>query len=330
MKKVLYFLSIFTILTVFIPHDVKAYILTAQDIVNDIDKSLISENEKVVANGNKFEYYYKDELVDSYDMSKGYIECYNDIFTEPGNEAKGIILVYLDLYVPFTDTSFDIVDEYKDYYNFSKEKKDSIFDKYGIYFENVTVDDEEKVLIKVTFDIDKLDKLFLETRVIKNDLSENEKQSLYSTPDLLAEDIKKNEITLFPHNTIADLPEEYNYCYVYRSTKIDGEYVKLPGKMIKCNGEYAIIDDTLEPNTTYYYKARAMYTNVLSDPIEVTTLKGKTITQNANTDEKTTTTKVPDNPKTGLSSHIFATVLISVLGIISMLILRKNKVFGQL
>ncbi len=353
-------LLLFTLMLSGVIYNVNAQVMTAKDFKEAYDEyyegsGFKSYNLEVDGNILKIYSARSNELLKEVDCSLGYIE-YDKTKADTEDENTPFIIEFLlneiisiklgydqkenfttssntssNFYLPlYLDTS-----SYGDnntYINMTAEEIEEHYEKYGRFAKCQLINNDQLDCdyIKLSFDTDKKDYFYQNLPILDN-TPEQLKQALMLIPEVGVENIKKDSVSIFPQNTKEELTEGKNYCYVYRSTKKDSGYTRINNNKIRCNGEYAIIDDTLKPDTTYYYKARLEYTNQYSDPIEVTTLKGKTTTQKANTDEKTTTTQVPDNPKTGVSSHIFAIVLVSILGIVSIIILKKkSKLFSQI
>lgn len=318
----------------------KAYVITANDVEKHYKENKIrySDISNVVINGTMIEAYNEeDELLEKYDMSKGYYEVTYEDGTKISDLKKMIFNTVVDFWPKYSELYFTSNDENFKYEELSEEEKVEHYEKYGVYSRK-TVDGNVKYInIKISFDIDKSDNYFLEFLKIDDQLDEDIKRILMYTPNLSFEDIKQTSASIYPKNIKnVVLDEGDNLCEVYRSTKKDGKYEKITVRPMICNGEYALKDDSLEPDTTYYYKVRMHYTNVLSDPFELTTKSNKpTTTKKAEvTDESTTTTTkktVPDNPKTGVTAHVIGYMLIAVAGILMIVLLKKkNKLFNQI
>lgn len=341
MKKVIMSVLIGIVSLVCFLSGAKAYVITANDVEKHYKENKIrySDISNVVINGTMIEAYNEeDELLEKYDMSKGYIDY---TYKKGGNIDNSLLKLIqntiTDSWPNFLSPYFKNKDENFNYRLLNEGEKAEFYEKYGLYSREVTDDTGEYVYVKTSFDLDKFDNYFLEFVKIDDQLDEDTKRVLMYTPSLSFEDIKQTSASIYPQNIEnVILDEGDNLCEVYRSTKKDGKYEKITVKPMICNGEYALKDDSLEPDTTYYYKVRMYYTNVLSDPFELTTKSDKsTRTKKVEvTDESTTTTTkktVPDNPKTGVTAHVIGYMLIAVAGILLIVLLKKkNKLFNQI
>ena len=323
-----------TLMFCFMACNVKAYTLTAQDIVDFINQTgNLGSDEKLVANGNTIKYYVNDELDSSYDINKDYIEFSSENPEDSDNDIYRLIFFAFYEHVEGLFQSF-ILEDGEESGPMSMLAADDAYNKYGMYIKNYTdQNNQRQTHCKFSLDQDKLNETFMKKFKFREDLSDERRAFLTITPEMSVEDLKKTEVKIFPTNTNATVYSGINYCYIYRSNTPDGEYVKITDKKVKCNGEYGVLDNTLSPGETYYYKARMVFTNVLSEPLEVTTLAGSTTTtKKTEIEESTTSTEkaAPDNPKTGVSSHIIITSIVVMMGIVAMALLRKNKTFRQI
>ena len=339
MKKILKLLIVALFVTVmsFTMESVKAYTLTAQDIVkyiNGLDK--LGSRYRLVANGNTIKFYREDELIESLDIDGDYIEYIyvEDQEPDPDNIIKYMIVDAYKEHMNLISDAFEVNPNFKNTQNYTEEYRQELYNIYGIY-EYSVLDDEQNITtvhIKFSLDTDKHNKLFMDAFILKSDLTDEEKAPYLVTPKLAYEDLKKNKVTIFPSNFNTSIFPESNYCHVYRSEEENGEYIKITDKKVICNGEYGVIDDTLTPGKTYYYKARMVYTNILSDTLVVTTPDGVTTTtkniQTTTTHE--TTTALQENPKTGVSSHIVLSMIVASIGIVLIILLKRKKPFEQI
>lgn len=335
MKKIL--VNIILLVTFCIPTiNANAKVFTPQDVVDFYreNTNYAIDAENLVANENILEYYINGVKDAEADFSNGYLEVLSSSrvsYTNLVHIIYDAILGKLGYYVYTPNYIFTHYCEHAFELPKTLEEWETFYETYGIID---YVEEGHDSYWKFTLDTDKhdysMEKIFAISDEHTND---QQKARLLQKPEITIEETDEKTVMIYPQADVEAVGEDFNYCYVYRSTKQDSGYTRINDDKIKCNGEYGVTDDTLEPNMTYYYKARLVYTNQYSTPIEVTTLKEDTTTtttQKNNTDGKTTTTQVPDNPSTGVSSHIFAIILlIPLLGIVAMLILRKNKVFRR-
>lgn len=339
--KMILFISVILVSCLMITN-VKAYILTAKDVEQDWIETGYIQNYRIVANGNMVELYNNDTLLGSFDMSQGYAILDTKEYGQEEFKALPFLIYkaafdYVFLAKPFYNANLQATVE-----NQTEEELERMYDEYGLYIKlsennnNECGDIQYCIYSKVSFDLDKLDKFVINVLpVVEQDrLTDEQRTLLNNTPKIEIDDITKTSAKIYPNGSAVETDDKYNYCHVYRSDKIDGDYKKITSKKIKCNGEYGVVDDTLSENTTYYYKARFIYTNKMSDPVEIKT-HGRTQSTNENETTSITTTSTekktnPKSPETGVSSHIITTMIVSSLSIVAIILLKKNKVISQL
>ena len=355
LRKIIAFLFIFTF--GLFTNKVDAHIMTAQDFKAAYDEyydGTVFKSHNLVADENTLKIYRISDnaLLAEVDCSPGYIEY--DLTNSDEDEIEKYNYIYSLLFQiiecklgyfqreSFTSENtssenfalylylenFLYLDDIEKFNNYSNEQLEEYYEKYG-FIEKCS--ENNCYYMKLSFDTDKKDLLY-QTENIRDDINVNLKKILMLTPSVVAEDIKKQSAKIYPTISNANLPDDKNFCYVYRSTSRDTGYIRINSNKIKCNGEYGVLDDTLTPGTTYYYKARLVYTNQYIEPIEVTTSANTTkkVETNETTTTKSTTEKTnPNNPETGVSSHIILTTIIVSLGIVVMNVLKRRKLFGQ-
>ncbi len=132
-------------------------------------------------------------------------------------------------------------------------------------------------------------------------------------------------------NLSMELQDEYDYpsCYIYRSVSYDGEYEKV--QETSCNGTGTIIDNDLNANTTYYYKAIVNGGNKYSEIVSATT-KSEDIETNNKSDNENTNynngeTGTTNNPNTGIISITISSIILATIGFIIFFVIKKKNYF---
>lgn len=279
------------------------------------------------------------------------------------DEALGYIDKTKFLFDTSTSTNYAIYEFLGDNSNFdvSNLSDEQKYQLYGYIWTNCeTVDNNYSCdYLKISLDTDKRDLYYEKSAIIGDSISSVARTMLLLTPTITIQDLESTSLTVYPKAVSVNLRPEENNCFVYRSTNRDSGYIRINNTRVNCNGEEGVVDSSLEDGKTYYYKTRLTYTNQYSEPIEVTTPKkqnsntvttpeeGSVVDETSETenndteatreednDEKVTSEtqkdKNPENPYTGISTHIVASLLVATLGVISVLLLRKKRLFKQI
>ena len=185
-----------------------------------------------------------------------------------------------------------------------------------------------------TLDTDYWDVLAKMVFVLNPDSDNYEKNQL--VPTLEKGEIESNKVKLnleiTDPNGLTE-PEERK-CVVYKSETEDGLYRRITEDPISCSEITTIIDEDVEPNSTYYYKTRLVYTITYSPVLEVTTSEEVVEEPTTNTtddneepenttDEETTNPIV--NPKTGDNINLLVGIMSLLAVVIAIAIKRINK-----
>ena len=186
-----------------------------------------------------------------------------------------------------------------------------------------------------------------------------------ATVDVTIEEITSDYITINLKAKNYDATSgETPVCYLYRSTSQEGTYspiapITMSGggrgtanglvsgsesaAAFNCDGDLSIIDSDVEPNTTYYYKARVALNDNFSsvesartsplggtpstDPITNTT---RPVTVAPSQTQTETTTDTASNPQTGVEDYIIPIGCVTVAVVATYLGLRKKNYLKQI
>lgn len=318
---------------------VYAKTLTINEIKNKFNSSeliiflnSLEENKieaKVNDKASTLDIYSSDQKLFSFNYTNEYIEYSNRnaIVTKESAEED----MFTALWVT---TIVDSIFELSGYTNISifTDNKNyvDLYDTYGIQLETEpysysgqengaswSISGDFIKYFKMSFDTNKIDALVNTYGVESSSEDPNESVLAALTPTLEAKKITENSITLYPHINYIKTDSDINaYCYVYRSTSKDGDYEKISDAAVNCLDNVGIIDDGLNSNTTYYYKAILMNGTKYSDVLEVTT-------KSPSVEEKI------ENPKTGVFFPTTA-LIIMITSFMTFICIRKRNVFKTL
>lgn len=337
MKKVLSLILV-GILLIIKTNNVNASNLTLENIIEcypktqmgtffqqyDINVRMEADNDE-----NKLNLYNKENekiLILDYNKEENYLEYKNTEFKEFDLETPiNLLFVMQSVFLASGFDNKTIKDEYYDV---------NSYDEYGLLLETETKEssgtDENGgswsetnsyvTHMKLSLDTEKITKLINEYG--KDFLESEELQYLNIIPKLEAQDITENSVTLYPHVDYEG--EETLFCYIYRSTSIDGVYEQISDVAVNCsNASIGFVDSGLESNTTYYYQTILTNGMFFSNPIEVKTKEKVAVAPVSKTEETVS------NPKTGIftPTNIFITFLI--VGICLLKILKRKSYFSK-
>jgi len=216
------------------------------------------------------------------------------------------------------------------------------YDTYGIQMEtehfeyntekdgvSTTLKGDYIKYFKVTLATGKIDTLMEKYGVDITPEDPNQEIILNLTPSIEAKEITENQVTLYPHISYTTTDPEFEaYCYVYRSTNKNGPYEKISAMAVNCIDGVGIIDDDLNSNTTYYYKAVVMNGDKYSDILEVTTKKNASKTSNTSND--TNKEEKIENPETGIFFPTMAVFILMMISILTYIYAKEKSAFKKI
>lgn len=142
------------------------------------------------------------------------------------------------------------------------------------------------------------------------------------TSSIEAKEVSSTSVTLYP-NTLG-YKNDAKFCNIYRANEENGEYIKITGFAVGCDGTLGFKDDELDSGETYYYKAQYIDSKVFSSPIKVTTLD-----EEEEQDEKLGEKKYK-NPETGTFANELFIALLLLAAITSVMVLKKRFKFYKI
>lgn len=329
---------------------VYAKILTIDEINNEFKTSFIDEINKLGSNlsssvdttNKTLDVYSDSEKMASFKYTDEYIEYDNRsavVSKETANDDIGTVLYlsgiiqsilnlsgYEDKTISDED-SIDFTTTYDTYgiqmetehYEYSGEEDGGTWSMSGDYIK----------YFKMSFDTDKIDALMDKYGVDASTQDPNKEIIANLTPTLKAKEITENSVTLYPHIPYTNTDPDYKvYCYVYRSTSENGTYEKISDMAVNCLDDVGIVDDELQSNTTYYYKAIVMDETKYSDVLEVTTKSASSIAIDTSTNTNKDDTK--ENPQTGVFFPTMTVLIMMIGSIIPLIYVRKKSVFKKI
>lgn len=358
MKKNWLLFFIIVVLTI-IRIDVFANTLSIDDVVNkvsngdlkayydsfDMELSVTNDsaNKKIVistSTGILFEAGYTDE----------YIEYVNNDDDVTADEFEEDISTYLGV-AAITDAILDLAGygdkTIDDTYSYND------FDTYGLIMTAENMDftatgggkGDFIRSYKISLDTNKIDKLIED---YGKETNENQYSNL--TANVTAENITSTSLYIKPAvinynhtGSESDVP----LCQVFKSESENGEFKLANNASINCTGVLSMLVDDLKPNTTYYFKAKVVGSDIYGDVLKVATLSNaETNDQEAEIDKTTdtdnkeseqgnestneSTNEEKKNPKTGISDYYLFLIIIMVLGSTVYLLIRNKNFIKQI
>lgn len=137
-------------------------------------------------------------------------------------------------------------------------------------------------------------------------------------PSLVLSNVSSNSITINISNT-----DEGATCRIYRAEG-DGAYALLTS--VLCSEKY--IDNTVQDNVLYSYRVDTG-NDMMSEPKSVTTPK-KSSSSGSTGNSGNGSTGTVHNPNTGIVSHSLLIIIVSIVGVMSLNVLRKKDLFKKL
>lgn len=137
-------------------------------------------------------------------------------------------------------------------------------------------------------------------------------------PSLVLSNVSSNSITINISNT-----DEGATCKIYRAEG-DGAYALLTS--VPCSEKY--IDNTVQDNVLYSYRVDTG-NDMMSEPKSVTTPK-KSSSSGSTGNSGNSSTGTVHNPNTGIVSHSLLIIIVSIVGVMSLNVLRKKDLFKKL
>lgn len=334
MKRILKNLFILSlVVTIFLLNTIRAYasMLSINDVSKQFEKTQVVQilleldNEatitsKVNNEEKKLDIYFSNEKTFSFTFTDSYIEYDNrSTVVTKDNYSDGFFNAFcmqavIESVLTLSgyegkelseDTTLNDYDTYgiqleTEKYNFSGEDDSGKWSVSGDYLK----------YFKISLDTSKIDTLVAKYGVDNN---QNNEVITNFVPELEAKDITENSITIYPkvnYNGTSDV-----LCYVYRSDSKNGTYEKLSDFAVNCLDSVGVIDEGLESNTTYYYKAIIDGGTKYSDILSVTTKSSSTGTGD-----------IVENPNTG-SKYSFIVVILVVFGSITLALYTKKQFY---
>ena len=237
---------------------------------------------------------------------------FTTIFDMTGHSDKTINTDEINLTNTFDTYGLQIESEH---YSFSGEENGMSYNMSGDYIK----------YFKMSLDSDKIDALVAQYGVNASENDPNKEIIKTLTPKLEAKTITENSVSLYASIPYTNTdPDYYVGCYIYRSKEKNGTYEKISDVSVNCmDGSVGLVDDNLESNTTYYYKAIVEYGTIFSDIIEVTT-KEKAATAETKTKESV------DNPGTGVKIPIVTTIVLTISAAVILLYTKKKNLLSRI
>ena len=200
-------------------------------------------------------------------------------------------------------------------YSFSGEENGMSYNMSGDYMK----------YFKMSLDTDKIDALVAQYGVNASENDPNKEVIKTLTPKLEAKNITKNSVSLFVSIPYTNTDPDYTVgCYIYRSKEKDGTYERISDVAVNCmDGSVGLVDENLESNTTYYYKAIVEYGTIYSNIVEV-----KTKEEAATVETKVKETV--DNPKTGVKVPIVTTIILTISASLIFLYTKKKNLLSRI
>ena len=334
MKKLKYLFILLIVLCPFM--NVRAANISIDKVVKNLNESEIistlnelNENEKditVMKNDSNIVFKQGSDEIMSMNYTDEYIEYSNpsvdstnsdDIF-EGFFEA---IMIYATFNSVFTAAGF----ENKTLGNELPENLD--YGTYGLIIESEHYEYEEKdengeVISKTTGDILKHFKMSLDEDKIAALVNTYgvDYESIFGENDLVPtlkfDNITNNSVKITANANKASDDENDYYCEILRSTSLDGEYQTISNIDFVCDGTLAITDENLEPNTTYYYKAKVLGGKEYSIPLHFKTKSAESV-------------RPGKNPNTGIESYAYA-ILLAIVAIVACKVMNKKSLFRRM
>ena len=323
MKKLLFILMCFLLVGV-----VDAKTLTKEEICDGFMNStvikLLNQNNdsskqiSIVNNedNESFDIIMGGEVVRTYSYHEGYVHFVDDreitkqVAEEQVNDAIYLVSI-LEGALQKSGIDFSSLKPIDDdfVYNFEEYDFYQRSEDFSVPVDSGTFSGDFIREMKIGFDTDKLT-AFANAVGFADDGTPASTGKI-PTIKLLSKD--KTNVSL---SVYTDENEEYK-CNLYRSTSKTSGFVKVFEEPFLCNNKNAIyLDEGLEENGTYYYKAAVDGESIFSDIIEV--VLGNTNNNSTNTDSNIV------NPKTGVNQ--FVPLIIGFFAsIIVLFIFHKNS-----
>ncbi len=315
-------------------NDVFAKMLTIDEVSSEFNKLGIGYSSSVDSVNKKLDIYLGSEKVMTFNYTDEYIE-YIDRDTVLSKETAvnqfGIVFCLVGVVNSILNLSgyedVGIAEDGED----SSKLTDFQYDTYGIemeteHYEYGGTDDsgtwsmsgEYIRYFKMSFDTDKIDAL-----VASGEFSKEEDKETFTDliPTLEATNVTENSVTLYPSVSNASADSDFEvYCYIYRSTSETENYEKISDMAVNCVDGVGLVDDKLQSNTTYYYKAIVRDGDKYSDVVKVTTKGTSSDVNTSNNDNEDDIV----NPQTGIFFPIMA-IFVMVISVTFILLCVKKK-----
>lgn len=326
MKKILFIVMCFLLVGV-----VNAKTLTKEEIAEEfINTTFITilnqnadESKKISIVNNQdnetFDIKVGEEVVRTYSYAEGYVHFVDDReLTKPIVEDQVNDMIYLmslmeaalkksgvdvDKLKAFEDNVLNNFEQYDVYVN----KEDYNFEDEGVTYSGEFIRE-----FKLGFDTDKL--TAFANAVGFEDQSTPEPTGKIPVVKLLSKDKTTVSLSIYVEGN-----EDYK-CNLYRSTSKTSGFEKVFNEPFSCTDKTAIyLDEGLNENTTYYYRASVDGETTFSNILEVA-LGNTSTNTNTNTNSDSNVT----NPKTGVNQFI-PLIIGFFASIIVLFIFHKNS-----